>query len=116
MTELEKKKLFESEKFEAEYTYTGSDLGAVYTKESTTFKVWSPTADKVMLKLYLTGSDEEKTASDVKIADKFENAAELEMDKAENGVWQMKVFIILILLLLTGRQEKLMIYMQNQAE
>ena len=64
MTELEKKKLFESEKFEAEYTYTGSDLGAVYTKESTTFKVWAPTADKVMLKLYLTGSDEEKTASD----------------------------------------------------
>ena len=91
MTELEKKKLFESEKFEAEYTYTGSDLGAVYTKESTTFKVWSPTADKVMLKLYLTGSDEEKTASDVKIADKFENAAELEMDKAENGVWQISV-------------------------
>ena len=53
MTELEKKKWFESEEFEDKYTYTGSDLGITYTKESTTFKVWAPTAEKVMLKLYL---------------------------------------------------------------
>ena len=31
--------------------YSGDDLGAVYSKESTTFKVWAPTAEKVVLKL-----------------------------------------------------------------
>ena len=36
--------------------YYGGDLGAVYTKKATTFKVWAPTAERVTLKLYATGS------------------------------------------------------------
>lgn len=37
-------------------------LGATYTKAATTFKVWSPTATAVMVKLYSTGSDAESGA------------------------------------------------------
>lgn len=54
--------MYASDKFEAEYTYTGDDLGATYRKESTTFKVWAPTAKKVEVQLYATGSDDEKGA------------------------------------------------------
>lgn len=37
-------------------------LGVTYTKSATTFKVWSPTATAVMVKLYSTGSDAESGA------------------------------------------------------
>ncbi|MBQ7522546.1 MAG: hypothetical protein IJU14_06680, partial [Clostridia bacterium] len=65
------------------FAYDGEDLGAVYTKESTTFKVWSPTASEVVLNLYSTGSDEE------------ENAQKLESQNMSydenNGVWSITV-------------------------
>lgn len=35
--------------------YGGNDLGAVYGKESTQFKVWAPTASAVRVNLYSTG-------------------------------------------------------------
>ena len=42
--------------------YNGTDLGATYSKSSTTWKVWSPPATKVQLKLYTTGTDRENGA------------------------------------------------------
>ena len=48
--------IFSTEKFEKEYTYTGNDLGATYTKEKTTFRVWAPTADAVSVRLYKSGN------------------------------------------------------------
>ena len=36
--------------------YLGNDLGAVYTKEKTTFRVWTPTATCVQLYLYNNGN------------------------------------------------------------
>ena len=53
------------EAIDAEYTYDGHDLGATYSKASTTFKVWSPTATKVILNRYATGSDKEAGAKDL---------------------------------------------------
>lgn len=44
------------------YVYSGDDLGATYTKAATTWKVWSPAATKVQVKLYKTGSDREMGA------------------------------------------------------
>ena len=44
-----------TEEFENAYTYTGNDLGATWTKESTTFRVWAPTADTVAVNLYKSG-------------------------------------------------------------
>ena len=36
-----------------------------YTKEATTFKVWSPTATDVKVNIYETGSDDEKGAHEI---------------------------------------------------
>lgn len=46
--------------------YHGDDMGAVYRKEGTSFKVWAPTASQVKLKLYQTGSDGEDGAKVLK--------------------------------------------------
>ena len=35
--------------------YFGNDLGAVYSKECTTFRLWAPSADAVTLCLYAEG-------------------------------------------------------------
>ena len=47
---------YSTDEFEAQYTYEGDDLGAVWSKEATTFRVWAPTADKVMVNLYEGGT------------------------------------------------------------
>lgn len=39
------------------YAYDGDDLGANYTKESTTFKVWSPKATSISVEIYDDGKD-----------------------------------------------------------
>ncbi|MBE6924441.1 MAG: type I pullulanase, partial [Ruminococcaceae bacterium] len=48
--------LFYSDKFAADYTYNGDDLGATWSASSTTFKVWAPTAKAVHVKLYKSGN------------------------------------------------------------
>jgi type I pullulanase len=50
---------------DSKYAYSGNDLGATYSPEETTFKVWSPTGTKCTLNLYATGSDDEKGAKDL---------------------------------------------------
>ena len=46
---------YSSEEFESQYTYDGDDLGATYTSDSTSFRVWAPTAQKVELNIYDEG-------------------------------------------------------------
>lgn len=50
--------LYSTEAFENTYTYTGNDLGAVWSKESTAFRVWAPTAEAVTVNLYRSGNDD----------------------------------------------------------
>ncbi|MDF2520775.1 MAG: type pullulanase [Clostridia bacterium] len=67
------RKILESE----EFTYKGGDLGAVYSKDSTVFKVWAPTAENMKVVIY-----------------KSYDAAygqEYSMSKAEQGVWDLKL-------------------------
>ena len=47
--------LYSSKEFEAKYTYTGTDLGAAWTPEKTTFRLWAPTAEEVTINLYQSG-------------------------------------------------------------
>ena len=47
--------LFSSPEFEAKFTYTGKDLGSVWTSEYTTFRLWAPTADEAQVLLYRSG-------------------------------------------------------------
>ena len=49
--------IFSSAEFEARYTYHGDDLGAVWTAEATTFRLWAPTAASVKLNLYKSGTE-----------------------------------------------------------
>ncbi len=62
--------------------YNGSDLGAVYTPQQTTFKVWSPNATRVRLRLYSKGSANE--AGD-------EILLTRDMELGEKGVWSTTV-------------------------
>ncbi|MFQ7271046.1 MAG: type I pullulanase [Blautia producta] len=82
MTAREWKQMFESREFEEKYTYAGNDLGAVYEKEKTTFKVWAPTAEKVMLHLYTAGSTGEAGEKEL---------LQVEMKKREQGVYEKQV-------------------------
>ena len=47
---------YSSPEFETAYTYTGTDLGANWTKERTYFRLWAPTAEAVALNLYAGGT------------------------------------------------------------
>lgn len=44
--------LYETSMFKTHYTYTGDDLGVTYTQNSSTFKVWAPTAGLIQLQIY----------------------------------------------------------------
>lgn len=48
-------KILGSAYFDEELAYYGDDLGATYTKEKTSFKLWAPTASEVSLNLYEQG-------------------------------------------------------------
>ena len=56
---LNLKKLYESDEFIKTQTYEGTDLGAVYAKEATVFKVWAPVADSVKVCIYEKGTSDE---------------------------------------------------------
>ena len=66
--------IFDSPAFEAKYTYAGDDLGAYIHEDHTTFKVWAPTASKVVLNLFEAG-------------DGGTAFANLDMEKGMQGVW-----------------------------
>lgn len=68
--------IFDSEEFVSQYTYDGDDLGAVIHGNDTTFKVWAPTASKVVLNLFEAGNDCEAFAS-------------VQMQSAGRGVWEL---------------------------
>ena len=57
-------------------------LGAVWTSTDTIWKVWSPTAKHVQLRLYKTGSDAETGAAVIGTYD---------MEKDASGVWSVKL-------------------------
>ena len=71
-------KIFDSDAFIEKYTYDGDDLGATINGKTTTFKLWAPTASRVVLSLYSAGNG--GTA--------YTN---IEMDKGEQGVWSKTV-------------------------
>ena len=48
--------LYSTEEFERKYTYSGTDLGARWSKEKTSFRLWAPTARSVKVNLYKTGN------------------------------------------------------------
>ena len=66
---------FAGEEFDAKFRYDGKDLGAVCAEGSTVFKVWSPLAERVELRLY-----RDQTA---------ESFLRKELNAEEKGVWKL---------------------------
>ena len=67
---------YSSADFETQYTYDGDDLGATWSKESTFFRLWAPTAESVKINLYESGHPE---AEDL--------IEQIEMTADVNGTW-----------------------------
>lgn len=71
-----------------QYGYNGNDLGATYSKESTTFKVWAPTATEIKLNLFATGSDSEEGAKKLgtyQLKKELKTAGD---DSTFTGIWK----------------------------
>jgi len=69
-----KTEYFDSPDFADNYHYDGKDLGAVIADDKTTFKLWAPTASKVVLNLFTAGNG-------------VEAYQHVEMEKGDKGVW-----------------------------
>ncbi len=67
--------IFDSKDFIDNYVYDGDDLGAIVADGQTTFKVWAPTASKVVLNLFDSGHEGVAYKS-------------VDMVKADKGVWE----------------------------
>ena len=65
---------FDSKKFEAQYHYEGNDLGAQLVGDTTRFRLWAPTAQKVELRLYESGHQRE-------------SFQQVPMQQLDRGVW-----------------------------
>ena len=68
---------YSSKEFEEKFTYEGDDLGATYTAEKTTLRVWAPTAVQVDVNLYTNGDPEAQPDPTDSVA----------MTKDVNGTW-----------------------------
>ncbi len=75
--EIKMPDFYAEESFESAYTYTGDDLGATYTSERTTLKVWAPTAVEMHVNLYTNGDP----------AAQAEPVEQVPMVKDVNGTW-----------------------------
>ena len=77
--------IFDSAEFGEMYNYDGKDLGATINGNSTTFKVWAPTASKVVLDLYEKGNEfDGKTPIQGTANDAYKR---VEMTLGDKGVW-----------------------------
>ena len=84
--------LYETERFEKYYTYTGDDLGATINGSTTTFKVWAPTAARVRLMIFDSGISseyaEEHPLENLKGSDSYRG---YNMSFQPGGIWQVTI-------------------------
>lgn len=82
-TPISLRKLFKEKTFNDQFYYDG-ELGAIYTKEKTTFKVWSPISSAITLRIYDTGTPASLGGSDTP-------TQEVAMTMGEKGVYSAEV-------------------------
>lgn len=73
-TALEWKQYYSRREFKENYIYEGNDLGAACSDAGASFKLWSPSAERVTLNLYSAG-------------DGGKTFARIPMQKEDKGVW-----------------------------
>lgn len=85
----EKSSLYKTSEFAKQFTYNG-DLGAIYTKEKTTFRVWSPISTEIKLRIYNNGTPATVLLNGIQTT--FTNGSneykEYMMERIENGAWE----------------------------
>lgn len=72
--------VYSTASFEEEFTYTGNDLGAIWTDEFTSFRLWAPTATEVSINLYESGTEGTDDLLEV-----------VPMERDVNGTWFTKL-------------------------
>ena len=72
---------YSTKAFENEFTYSGTDLGAVWTEDKTAFRLWAPTAEEISVILYESGT---KGTED--------EICRLPMKRDKNGTWTAEKF------------------------
>ncbi len=77
-------KLYTSKAFDEKYTYD-KELGAIYDKQGTTFKVWSPVSSKIELRIYESGTPKSLSSNG---SDEYKS---YEMIKEDKGVFSCRV-------------------------
>ncbi len=79
--------LYGTDRFEKYYTYDGQ-LGPIYTKEKTTFRLWAPMAARVELRLYYMGTPGYLDENGSYINDSYRV---YRMNYMPGGVWSCEV-------------------------
>ena len=81
-TAATKTRLYLSDKFKSECTPDSSlQLGAIYTRGATTFRVWAPVSTNVVVNFYRSGNELDNTLARPAMA----------MTRSAKGVWEAKV-------------------------
>jgi pullulanase len=78
--EILKSSIYDTSQFEEKYFYDG-ELGSIYSKSKTIFRVWSPIATTVTLNLY----------SEQNVDIDMPPNEEIPMQRSDNGVWEISV-------------------------
>ncbi len=79
--------LYDTDKFEEEYTYDGDDLGFTVGEDGYgVYKLWAPTASRVQLYLYTTGETAEVNEKGL-VDSTLQNHVTREMTRGDDGVW-----------------------------
>ena len=76
--------LYSSPAFEKQFAYDG-ELGAIYSKENTTFRVWSPVSKSITLRIYRSGTPAYLNPLG------NNNYIEYPMVKGEKGTWEYQL-------------------------
>lgn len=80
--------VFATPEFESAYTYSGRDLGAIWSKKSTCFRLWAPTAQAVWVNLYQSGNpDASDLLKTVAMRSDVQGTWLAEIDGDLNGVY-----------------------------
>jgi len=77
--------LFGLDEFDQKYEYTGQ-LGAIYSEDETTFRLWAPTSSEVTLNIYETG-----TPVSISPSEGSDVAETYEMLRKDKGVFETTV-------------------------
>ncbi len=81
--------LYDSAKFKTYYENTSTNLGMFYSKEQTTFRVWSPVSANMTVMLYdIDTSSEFAKESDKENADKYDG---YHMHYVSGGFWELTI-------------------------